>query len=179
MGHAAWPSLGRGDGPSLPVHHQESLRVRGPPRPLFLWFCSLPGWRARHLGGYAATPSPSPNLQAQPPEPQGPPACSQEQGLVGKLWQCPCCHHEPPLTAPQCGLGWAGSISNEGQERHNRRDSRIDIFKSAIAQASTFSLWSYKSKGEKRKKRKEEQGRGEGAGVRKARTATGNTAGRG
>lgn len=69
------------------------------------------------------------------PLPPHPPPCRlslptglPQTGLVGGLWLCPCGRPEPPPTAPQCGLSWAGSTSKAGAgetPRHRKEQIRL------------------------------------------------------
>lgn len=108
--------------PSLPLHYLESLGVEGSSDPCFQGAGTCQARRQGRGVGGCSPPSPSPNLQAQPPH------SLQQKGLVGKqavaLSLQP---HGPPPTAPERGLSGGRRDTSTGT-------AGTDIFKSPIAQ---------------------------------------------
>lgn len=108
----------------------------------------LPSWRAGPGGKGSPSPS-APTCRRSLPT-LGLPTGLRQKGLIGNLQHCPCGPHEP-LACAELG----------GQHVHPGA-RRTGIFKSPIAQVSTFS--SYKCREEKKKGRERRKSKKEKKG---------------
>lgn len=119
-----------GEGPSLPLQDRESLSVQG-----------LPSWRAGpRCRGQPIPPTPTCRLSLPTLKGHGPPT---GEGADREAVALSCGPHEPPVWVELGGQHVHPGVGGTG------------IFKSLVAQVSTFS--SYKSKEEKKERERKEE----------------------